>query len=148
MQTLDLTQEEYAVAENVDLTSKDTETWHAAFARMNNVNPNRRATHESILRAILPDKCYASLRIDGHILGCGLGVLQAGYLGIFDIVIDSDHRGQGHGTLLMNALLAWGQAQGAQTAYLQVLRDNEPALRLYKKLGFKEKYQYWYRIKT
>ena len=147
VQLLDLTRERYKATENVDLASEDTDAWHAAFARMNNVNPNRRATHESILRAILPDKCYASLRIDGHILGCGLGVLQAGYLGIFDIVIDPEQRGQGHGTNLMNALLAWGQAHGADKAYLQVMCNNEPALRLYEKLGFQEQYQYWYRIK-
>ena len=85
---------------------------------------------------------------DGRILGCGLGVTQGKHLGIFDIVIAPDHRGQGHGTRLINALLAWGQAQGAQTAYLQVMCNNEPALRLYEKLGFQEKYQYWYRIKT
>ena len=48
----------------------------------------------------------------------------------------------------MQALLAWGQRHGAYTAYLQVMCNNEPALRLYEKLGFQEKYQYWYRIKT
>ena len=147
LQTLDLTRERYEVMENVDLSSEDTEAWHIAFARMNNVAPNRRSTHEGILRAILLDRCFASIRADGSILGCGLGVLQGGYLGIFDIVIDPDHRGQGHGTGLMKALLAWGHAQGAQTAYLQVMCNNEPALQLYEKLGFRERYQYWYRIK-
>jgi len=92
------------------------------------------------------EKCYASIRMDDDFLACGLGVLQAGYLGIFDIVIDTDHRGQGLGTRLMEALLAWGQGRNAHTVYLQVMCNNEPALRLYEKLGFEEKYQYWYRI--
>ena len=147
LQLLDLAQEKYETKGNVELASKDTEAWHAAFARMNNVNPTYRVTHENILRAILPDKCYVAVRMDGHIIGCGLGVLQAGYLGIFDIVIDSEHHRQGNGTGLMQSLLAWGAQQGAHTAYLQVMCNNQPALRLYEKLGFEEKYQYWYRIK-
>jgi ribosomal protein S18 acetylase RimI-like enzyme len=147
VQLLDLKTGEHEIPSDVVLTSEDSEPWHAAFARMNNVSADRRATHENILHAILPEKCYASIRIDGDIVGCGLGVLQTSYLGIFDIVIDPGQRGQGRGTSLMNALLAWGQNHQAHTAYLQVMCDNEPALRLYEKLGFQEKYQYWYRIK-
>ena len=48
---------------------------------------------------------------------------------------------------LMMALLAWGVQRGAHTAYLQVMCSNEPALRLYERLGLVEKYWYWYRIK-
>lgn len=147
VQLLDLSTTEYAITDDVNLTSTDSETWHAAFARMNNVKTDRRTTHEKILRAILPDKCYASLNVDNHLVGCGLGVLQAGCLGVFDVVIDPNFRGQGHGTRLMQALLAWGQQRGANTAYLQVMCDNALALSLYKKLGFGEKYQYWYRVK-
>lgn len=147
VQTLDLNQEKFEMPGDVDLASKDTETWHEAFARMNNVDPDHRVTHENILRAIMSDKGYASISVDGHIIGCGLGILQAGYIGIFDIVIDPDHRKQGHGTRLMEALLAWGKEAGANASYLQVMRNNAPALRLYGKLGFQEQYWYWYRIK-
>lgn len=148
VQTLELGNGKHEIPNGVDLTFDDTETWHEAFARMNNVSPDRRATHEHILHAIMPDKCYASISMDGNIIGCGLGVLQAGYLGIFDIVIDPDRRGHGHGTHLMQALLAWGKRAGANTSYLQVMCNNQPALRLYEKLGFQEQYQYWYRIKA
>jgi len=148
LQLLDLNRKIYAATENVDLALEDTEAWHEAFARMNNVSAEHRATHENILRAILSKKSYASVIEDGQIIGCGLGVLQAGHLGIFDIVIDPNHRGRGHGFRLMEALLAWGQGQAADKAYLQVMCDNEPALRLYKKMGFTEKYQYWYRINS
>ncbi len=147
VQLLDLSTAEYEITDDVDLTSTDSETWCAAFARMNNVETDRRTTHEKILRAILPDKCYASLSVDSHMVGCGLGVLQTGCLGVFDVVIDPDLRGQGRGTRLVQALLAWGQQRGGYTAYLQVMCDNSPALGLYEKLGFGEKYQYWYRIK-
>jgi ribosomal protein S18 acetylase RimI-like enzyme len=148
VQLLDLNAGKYALPSDIELASEDSEAWHEAFARMNHVDADRRVTHEHILRAILADKCYASLSVDGQIIGCGLGVTQAGYLGIFDIVIDPDHRGQGHGSRLMEALLGWGVQHGAHTVYLQVMCNNEPALRMYEKLGFREKYQYWYRIKA
>jgi ribosomal protein S18 acetylase RimI-like enzyme len=148
VQLLDLGTGIYEIPGDVNLTSEHSEVWHAAFARMNHVNDDRRTTHEHILRAILLDKCYASLSVDGQIIGCGLGVTQAGYLGIFDIVVDPEHRGQGHGSRLMEALLGWGAQQGAHTAYLQVMCNNGPALWMYEKLGFREKYQYWYRIKA
>jgi ribosomal protein S18 acetylase RimI-like enzyme len=47
----------------------------------------------------------------------------------------------------MDALLYHGKANGATTAYLQVMTVNDPALTLYKEIGFREAYQYWYRAK-
>ena len=44
----------------------------------------------------------------------------------------------------MAILLEWGAEQGATTAYLQVLGDNDPALRLYERLGFREHHRYRY----
>ena len=146
VQLLNLHSEKLRVEVDVELADMETEAWHQAFARMNKVSPEHRATHESILRAIQLEKCCAAVYAGNRIIGCGLGVLQTNYLGIFDVVIDPDHRGQGMGTNLMLALLAWGQARGADLAYLQVMHDNRPAMSLYKKIGFQEKYRYWYRI--
>ena len=54
---------------------------------------------------------------------------------------------QGIASKLIAHLLGWGRDRGAQQAYLQVSIHNLPAIGLYKKLGFEEKYLYWYRVK-
>jgi N-acetylglutamate synthase len=77
-----------------------------------------------------------------------LGVVQDGFIGLFDIVTDAQFRNRGYGQQLVSEILAWGKEKGAQTAYLQVMLNNPPALKLYSKVGFKEIYQYWYRVKS
>jgi ribosomal protein S18 acetylase RimI-like enzyme len=88
------------------------------------------------------------LKFEDQIIACGLGVLQSGYIGLFDIVTDRDFRSRGYGQQLVKSILTWGKQNGAQKAYLQVVLDNAPALHLYSKIGFTEMYRYWYRIKS
>ena len=80
-------------------------------------------------------------------MACGLAVMQDGYVGLFDIVTDQDYRRKGIGESIVIHLLRYAADRGASEAYLQVLADNTPAMMLYDKLGFKEKYKQWYRIK-
>jgi GNAT superfamily N-acetyltransferase len=130
----------------IRLETQASEEWHTAFSLMNEVKPERQNIHRKMLGAILPLKCYASCFWKGQIVACGLGVLQD-YLGLFDIVTDKAYRRQGFSELLLCNILSWAKEKGVQKAYLQVMLNNPPALRLYEKLGFKEAYQYWYRLK-
>jgi ribosomal protein S18 acetylase RimI-like enzyme len=68
-------------------------------------------------------------------------------VGLFDIVTAAPFRRRGLGTQLILHLLQWGKTNGARRAYLQVMCNNDPALRLYTGLGFREIYQYWYRVR-
>jgi ribosomal protein S18 acetylase RimI-like enzyme len=76
-----------------------------------------------------------------------MGVLERGWLGVFDVAVDPRLRGRGYGRRVMLHLLGWGKAQGALNAYLQVARENLPARKLYARLGFHTQYHYWYRQK-
>ena len=80
-------------------------------------------------------------------MACGIAVVESGWVGLFGLVTELDMRRRGLGRRLTKALLESGAAAGAKTAYLQVEADNDPALRLYESLGFRDVYQYWYRVK-
>jgi len=82
--------------------------------------------------------------LENQVIGTALGVFQSGFLGVFDVIVHPSHRRLGCGERLMRSLMAWGKQQGGHTAYLQVMLNNPPALRLYARLGFREQYQYWY----
>lgn len=48
------------------------------------------------------------------------------------------------GTLLGREVLAWGEREGADAAYLQVRATNEAGIALYTKLGFTEHHRHRY----
>lgn len=75
----------------------------------------------------------------------GLAVVDGGWLGLFDIAVAPERRRSGLARALTAAMLAWGAAEGATGAYLQVHSENAPALALYRGLGFDEAYRYHYR---
>ncbi len=81
--------------------------------------------------------------IDG--VGAGFAVGDGQWLGLFEIVVDPDSRRQGWGSKLTRSLMEWGRSRGATRAYVQVVETNEPAIRLYERLGFDLTYSYWYR---
>ncbi|MCK9204502.1 MAG: GNAT family N-acetyltransferase [Bacteroidales bacterium] len=121
--------------------------WIDDFIRMNEFDPRRKNTYLAIMNQIFSPMALVSVKYHEKITGVGLGVVEGPYIGLFDIVVDPAHREQGLGRRIVEAILSWGKKQGAHTAYLQVLTDNFPAINLYKKMGFNEKYQYWYRMK-
>ena len=134
-----------AIDPAVSLSETPTADWLAAYYRMSSVPDGNRVTLERILRSVLPAHRFAAVIVDGQIVACGLGVLQSGFIGFYDIVTDPAFRRQGHALRMIGSLLAWARERGAQHAYLQVTPDNTPALALYARLGFRELYHYWYR---
>jgi GNAT superfamily N-acetyltransferase len=105
------------------------------------------ATHLAMLQAI-PGRCaWGVLRgAAGEPVSCGLAVVHGQCLGLFDIATRADQRGKGLATRLCQGLLAWGRAQGCDTAYLQVMASNLGAVHVYERLAFRRRYHYWYRV--
>jgi N-acetylglutamate synthase len=132
----------------IEIQDNLSNEWLESFCGMSTVSEPHRETLREILVNIVPRHCFVSLKSNDRVVACGLGVLQSGYVGLFDIVTAKDFRSRGYGQQVVASILAWGKQNKAKKAYLQVMLDNAPALHLYSKTGFIEQYQYWYRVKA
>jgi N-acetylglutamate synthase len=74
----------------------------------------------------------------------GRAVVTQGWLGVSAVEVEAGRRRQGLGSDVVDALLAWGSACGARSAYVQVLADNDAALALYARRGFRTHHAYRY----
>ena len=148
VQTVDLEVSDLQVPLTSELQESLSDDWLGNFCAMSAISEAQTETLREILLNIIPRRCFVSLTSNGRVVACGLGVLQSGYIGLFDIVTDPNFRRRGYGQQVVTSILGWGKENGAKMAYLQVMLNNPPALQLYAKLGFREHYQYWYRIKA
>ena len=121
--------------------------WLTAWLSLTSISTGHWANVEKLLGNIIPPRCFLRLEKSSQTVAAGLAVFERGYVGLFDIVTDPEFRRQGWGKRVVIELLKWGQYQGARNAYLQVLTTNSAAQQLYAGLGFREVYQYWYRVK-
>ena len=81
-------------------------------------------------------------------VACGVAVIERGFVGFLNIVVDKMQRGKSYGLEICESLLSSSKNLGAHTAYLQVVQNNHAAVSLYSKLGYKTIYPYWYRVKN
>ncbi len=121
-----------------------SDAWAQDYARLNEENPTRAASTRQLLERVGIDSAFVRLRLGGETVALGRGALDQGWVGFYEIATDARFRQQGWGRQLMLTILRWGIERGARNAYLQVMLNNEPALRLYGGLGFHEQYRYWY----
>ncbi|MFD0710856.1 GNAT family N-acetyltransferase [Paenibacillus sp. GCM10027626] len=119
--------------------------WVERFCRLNRIAPQYRQTMTQMLSNYRTKTGFITLFDQERLIAVGLGVIERGYIGIYDIVTDEAMRNRGFGEQLLLHLLHWGKENGASYSYLAVLQNNPAAQRLYDKLGFKECYTYWYR---
>jgi N-acetylglutamate synthase len=148
VQTIDISTANLQETHNANFEDDIPDAWLENYCRMNSVPSLHIKTLQKILQNILPNHCFASITSDNRIVACGLGVVQSGHVGLFDIVTDKEFRNRGYGQQIVRSILDWSRQHDAKTAYLQVMLDNMPALNLYAKVGFVEQYQYWYRVKS
>ncbi|HRD75629.1 MAG TPA: GNAT family N-acetyltransferase [Hyphomicrobiaceae bacterium] len=120
--------------------------WTAAYAAADRVSVDRAATLQQMMASIAPPHATAEVVDNGHRVAYGLGVVDRGMIGMFEILVAPSHRRQGLAAAIMAGLLDWGRRNGARRSYLQVVASNSPAIALYERLGYREVYRYHYRV--
>ncbi|MGE0321988.1 MAG: GNAT family N-acetyltransferase [Polyangiaceae bacterium] len=103
---------------------------------------------QGLLQRIQGRTGFGSVESDAGPIACGLGVCDGELMGIFNMATVPEARRKGAASTLLGALCRWAERRGAKYAYLQVERDNVPALKLYGRYGFQEVYGYHYRKKS
>ena len=127
-------------------TAKPTEEWLAAYFAFEGVTDERKqGIFRRMLAKVAVDTVYCVLMRDGRAVACASSAIEQGYALIQNVVVASECRGQGLGRRLCEALIGKVAADGAKTAYLQVVQTNDIAKNLYRSLGFQRVYTYWYR---
>lgn len=130
---------------DVQIHTLDEDAWLTHYTALTEVQTAPRA-HRQILQNIIPTHWFATVEARDSTVACGLGILDRGYFGFFDIITARAARRQGYATRLLAGLVKYAKENGAHTLYLQVVERNMPARQLYQKLGFTDAYSYWYRV--
>ncbi|MDE1156922.1 MAG: GNAT family N-acetyltransferase [Neorhizobium sp.] len=65
-------------------------------------------------------------------------------MGLMSFAVAPQRKRNGIGTEILASALRWARISGARSAWLQVVSDNEPAIGLYRKFGFRKAYDYRY----
>lgn len=132
---------------DLEVTEVPTEAWFDALGTCAGCPPASVTILRRMLQRMVPEAGYALLRDSrGRVVTCGLAVLERRWLGLFTVSTAPEARRRGHGRRLVEGMLAWGQARGANGAYLQVISNNATGHALYRKFGFSEVGTYWYRM--
>lgn len=132
---------------NADVRTVDITQFARAIGALRGSPEKHIRSHEDRLRASpLSDASIRRVVFEGaRPLAAGQTVIEGDLAGLYDIVTAPSERGKGLGSAISRALLADAASAGARTASLQVDAGNAPARRIYSKLGFVDRYVYWYR---
>lgn len=124
---------------------KDVGRFINASIAMRHLDPALRPGLSEVISAIEPETGLFVLEQGGQAISTAICVHEGDLAGLFEIATEESHRGQGFGRRTLLSALKWARARGARFAWLQVGADNDPAIGLYRSLGFAELYRYHYR---
>ncbi|WP_344971739.1 GNAT family N-acetyltransferase [Salinactinospora qingdaonensis] len=131
-------------APRVRLDGQPSRAWFEVWHAVQGHSGDARGEWDMLTRVQRPS-AYARAVIGGDVVTVGRAVVDTGWAGVFGMASLPDARGKGAARSVLAALADWAAGHRANRMYLQVERDNSPALRLYERVGFSEVCRYHYR---
>jgi ribosomal protein S18 acetylase RimI-like enzyme len=105
----------------------------------------QQAHADRIARSPVPHHGVLAFDDEGATVGAGQIVIEGHLAGLYDVFTAERHRGRGVAEEVCRHLLGVATTAGATVGYLQVDAGNDPARRIYRRLGFVDGYSYHYR---
>ncbi|MGF7050647.1 GNAT superfamily N-acetyltransferase [Paenibacillus sp. DS2015] len=147
VQLVDLSEIEEPVTNSVNMKTEINNEWIDILSDFNNLSDSNAEITKELFSGSYLKKGFFTLYDKSVPVACGGGVIEQNYVGLYDIVTDSRYRNRGYARELILHILKWAKVNGATHSYLQVVKSNVPAIKLYERLGYQEIYTYWYRHK-
>ena len=134
--------------EGIKITNHIDDEWLEASIRLSGIEKiDLQEIQRKMLKNIVSSLVCVKAKKNGLVIGCGLGIIDNGFIGLYDIHVDENYRRKGIGLNICKAILKAGIENKVYKAYLQVHSLNDKAINMYYKLGFQTLYTYWFREK-
>lgn len=131
-------------APSVVLSAEPSAEWLALWDAAEGYG-SRLPLARSLLERIEGEPAYALVHADGQPVAQARAVVDGPLAGLYAVATRPGYRRRGLARACLSALAVWSLARGATTAFIAVEHRNEPALALYRRLGFSPVFSYWYR---
>ncbi|MGB6116920.1 MAG: GNAT family N-acetyltransferase [Mesorhizobium sp.] len=124
---------------------RDLARFIGAAMTVNDFEPSIRPGLTQLVSSIEPESGLFLLEDEGRPVASAICVHDGELAGLFQVASSFGQRGKGHGRRVVLSAIKWARMRGAKIAWLQVEADNDPAIGLYRSIGFHEIYRYHYR---
>lgn len=131
----------------VEVSEEFDTRWFDLYSISETVSSQTAPVRQAILERISSRHGFVTLYAAGAPAAVGMGVVEAGWLGIFSMATLPAYRRRGAARAILRTLAVWAQLYEARHAYLQVMEHNLAAQTLYADAGFATAYRYHYRVK-
>ena len=125
--------------------------WFEASCRLSGIADARRADYRAILDRCLetqPAVLFGWTERAGEVVSIAMGSVVEETVSLVAVATEPASRGLRLAESVLRTILFAAREHDARFALLNVEAPNRPARRLYERMGFEERYRYWYRERS